>query len=205
MPGDAAQHAFLYTGTPGGGGSMADLGTLGGSTSGALSINTHGHVVGLSDTTGGAAQHAFLYTGTPGHGGAMIDLDAWLDATDPLEGAKWTLTTAYGVSDNGLVTGSGRYDDGPGGMTDGFRAFRLDAGALVPEPGSLFVLSFAGMAGLWRRCRRPKEHAGPLPTAKVRSHLAVESSAAYGYAVRATHQTCPVVAGARELIVRSRR
>ena len=88
---DTTQHAFLYTGTPGSGGAMADLGTLGGTYSVGRAINTSGQVVGHSKTTGGA-QHAFLYTGTPGVDGHMIDLDAWLDANNPTEGAKWTLT-----------------------------------------------------------------------------------------------------------------
>ena len=85
-------------------GSFADLGTLGGTYSVGRAINTSGQVVGHSKTTGGA-QHAFLYTGTPGVDGHMIDLDAWLDANNPTEGAKWTLTSAAGVTDTGLITG----------------------------------------------------------------------------------------------------
>ena len=46
----------------------------------------------------------------------MIDLDAWLDANNPAEGAKWTLISAAGVTDAGLITGYGiyDYDDGRG-------------------------------------------------------------------------------------------
>ena len=88
---DTTQHAFLYTGTPGSGGAMADLGTLGGTYSVGRAINISGQVAGHSKTTGGA-QHAFLYTGTPGVDGHMIDLDTWLNANNPTEGAKWTLT-----------------------------------------------------------------------------------------------------------------
>jgi probable HAF family extracellular repeat protein len=127
---DTTRHAFLYNGTPGSGGAMADLGTLGGTYSVGRSINTSGQVAGCSKTTGGA-QRAFLYTGTPGVDGHMIDLDAWLDANNPTEGAKWTLASAAGVNDSGLITGEGYYNDGPGGLTDGTRAFLLDASALV--------------------------------------------------------------------------
>jgi hypothetical protein len=67
----------------------------------------------------------------------MIDLDAWLDANNPTEGAKWTLDTAYGLNDTGLITGWGWYDDSPGGLGEEVsRAFLLDASDLVvPQPG----------------------------------------------------------------------
>jgi probable HAF family extracellular repeat protein len=128
-------HAFLYTGTPGSGGVMHDLGTLGGTFSSASSINVAGDIVGWSHTAEGEA-HAFVYTGTPGVDGVMIDLDAWLDANNPGEGVKWTLESANGLNDNGLITGSGIYDDGPGGLNDGARAFVLDASSLLSHPSS---------------------------------------------------------------------
>ena len=52
----------------------------------------------------------------------MIDLDAWLDANNPTEGAKWTLVSAAGLGEKGWVTGIGTYNDGPGGLSDGDRA-----------------------------------------------------------------------------------
>jgi probable HAF family extracellular repeat protein len=123
-------HAFLYTGAPGSGGVMADLGTLGGESRG-WGINANGQVSGESDTPDGV-HHAFLYTGTPGVDGHMIDLDAWLDANNPTEGAKWTLLGAIDLSNTGgLITGHGYYDDGLGGLSDGYRAFLLDASSLV--------------------------------------------------------------------------
>ena len=155
LPSDSNTHAFLYTpDTPaaGGGRAMADLGTLGGLRSIGAAVNAAGQVVGVSDSSPRGDQHAFLYVGAPGADGRMIDLDAWLDAAYPAEGARWTLTDATGLTDGGLITGYGTYDDGPGGLTDGIRAYVLDAGALVPEPTGLAPLGLVAV-GLRRRRR----------------------------------------------------
>jgi probable HAF family extracellular repeat protein len=122
--------AFLYTGTPGIDGKMHDLGIYGSGDD----INNRGQVVGVECALNGdicETRHAFVYTGTPGVDGQMIDLDAWLDANNPVEGAKWTLSRGLGINDNGLITGDGHYDDGPGGLSDGYRAFLLDASSLL--------------------------------------------------------------------------
>jgi probable HAF family extracellular repeat protein len=199
MPtGSNVQHAFLYSGTPGKGGAMVDLGTLGGTTSVAYSINASGQITGSSYANEVSVDHAFLYTGMPGHGGTMIDLlggeagcgygindfgqvvgnyhtssgayhaflytgtpgidghvidlDAWLDAVNPVEGAKWTLGTPRCITNTGLICGFGGYDDGPGGLSDGTRAYVLDVSGLtaVPEPGSLAVVALGGLL-VWRR------------------------------------------------------
>jgi hypothetical protein len=65
----------------------------------------------------------------------MIDLNAWLDANNPTEGAKWTLDYAFDINDAGLITGLGMYNDSPSG-TAFERAFILDASNIVdPLPG----------------------------------------------------------------------
>src|SRR6266850_425716 len=83
-------HAFLYSG-----GSMTDLGTLGGSSSNGFGMNDYGQVTGTSlmpDTN----VHAFLYT--PGTG--MVDLNSLLPS-----GSGWTLITGNGINNSGQVTG----------------------------------------------------------------------------------------------------
>ena len=64
-------------------------------------------------------------------GNTAVDLDAWLDAVNPTLGAYWTLPEARAINNDGLITGTGHYDDGPGGLSDGSRAFVLDASSLV--------------------------------------------------------------------------
>src|SRR5688500_6265601 len=68
---------------------VADLGTLGGTSSIGWGINASGQVTGQSYTTGDAETHAFLYDG------AMHDLGT-------LGG---TFSSGAGINDSGQVTG----------------------------------------------------------------------------------------------------
>ncbi len=136
ITGDAAQHAFRYSGTPGSGGVMVDLGTVGGTSSHAYDVNETGFVVGVADRAAGAGGGSWATLWQIDAGNTAIDLDAWFDAINPTLGVHWSLTEARGINNNGLITGVGMYDDGPGGLTDGSRAFVLDASSLIhPIPG----------------------------------------------------------------------
>jgi uncharacterized membrane protein len=132
---------------------MIDLGTLGGANSAACGINAGGFVVGWaqrSDDAGGG-EFATLWLNDSAH--TAIDLDHWLDATNPTLGAYWTLagTRALGINNSGLIVGTGNYDDGAGGLSDGVRPFILDASALtVPEPGAVSMV-FGCLTCLSRR------------------------------------------------------
>jgi hypothetical protein len=59
---------------------------------------------------------------------------------NPAEGAKWTLTDAYGITNEGLVTGHGIYY-GPDGVSQGDQAFLLDVRSILPEPSSIALLA----------------------------------------------------------------
>jgi probable HAF family extracellular repeat protein len=126
---DGDEHAFLYTGTPGVDGQMIDLDPYNDGRSYGYTINAAGQIAGERRDSYGYT-YAFLDTGTPGVDGRMIDLDVWLNSVNPTEGAKWSLYEARGLTDTGLITGIGTYNDGPGGLDDGVRAFLLDAGTL---------------------------------------------------------------------------
>jgi probable HAF family extracellular repeat protein len=86
--------AYRYSGVPGAGGTMANLGTIAGSYSSGEDINDSGQVVGASSRVG-TGRHAFLYTGTPGAGGLMSDLGT-------LGG---TTSQAFGINNSGQVVG----------------------------------------------------------------------------------------------------
>ena len=134
IAGDIAQHAFRYIGTPGAGGVMIDLGTHGGSSSHAYDINDAGFVVGVADRAAGVGGGSWATLWRNDAGNPAVDLDAWLNAINPALGVYWRLNEARGINNNGLITGIGIYDDGSGGMSDGYRAFVLDASSLVSVP-----------------------------------------------------------------------
>jgi probable HAF family extracellular repeat protein len=80
---------------------MADLGTLGGSSSYATAINDSGQVVG------GTGGHAFLYDN-----GKMVDLNTLISS-----GSGWVLESATAINDSGQIVGCGTNSRG---KTDAF-------------------------------------------------------------------------------------
>jgi probable HAF family extracellular repeat protein len=105
-----ASHAYYWTSA----GGMVDLGFLsGGSASRAHGITNSGIIVG--DSTVGGTNRAMVWTAT----GGLVDLYNLLPS-----GSGWdSLTAAYGISENGWVTGTGVY----GGVQEAFR-LKLAAG-----------------------------------------------------------------------------
>jgi probable HAF family extracellular repeat protein len=120
---DGYVNAFSTTG-----GTLKDLGTLGGSSY-AYGINASGEIVGYSDLADGDT-HAFLYDD-----GTMLDLNSLLPAN-----SGWVLEEAFGINAAGQITGMGLYD----GKETAF--LMTDPGdiAAVPEPSA----SLAMVAGL---------------------------------------------------------
>ena len=88
-------HAFITN--PGGVG-MTDLGTLGGSSSGASGINASGQVVGSSVTTTGTS-HAFI---TGPDGASMTDLNSLVDVPE-----GYVLTEAIAINNMGQILATG--------------------------------------------------------------------------------------------------
>ena len=93
----SALFCLTGNGTAHSGGTMIDLGTLGGPGSQARSINDSGQIVGLSFTASGQI-HAFLYSGEK-----MTDLGT-------LPGG--TYSYAYGINNNGQIVGYSRTPSG---------------------------------------------------------------------------------------------
>lgn len=110
--------AFRYDGTPGAGGVMSDLGTLGGVSSRAFAINNLGQLTGDAETDPSGPNHgnyAFIYTGTPGAGGAMKSLGSLAG----LGSIGLAINNTGHVTGNSTVSADGtlhpfRYDGVPG-------------------------------------------------------------------------------------------
>ena len=157
LPGNAADHAFLWTPTTSNGdsGTLSDLGTLGGTYSAGLDINARGQVAGFFFTTGFVDPHAFLYTSESG----MVDLNSLID---PLSG--WKLLKAQAINDAGQITGDGQI----GGQTHSFLL------TPIPEPASVTLLALGLTLLVWRTCRRSGGRAihgahGPMTLSEVAS------------------------------------
>lgn len=104
-----------------------DLGTLGGTSSKAVSINTSGMVVGESTTPGNTTTHAFAWT----QAGGMVDLGT-------LGG---TVSGAAAINDNGMVVGF----SGTPGSTAGHAFAWTQAGGMV-DLGTLGGTSSSAVA-----------------------------------------------------------
>jgi probable HAF family extracellular repeat protein len=116
-------------------GVLTDLGTLGGSSSLANSINNAGQIVGRSAIAAGPA-HAFIYAS-----GQMLDLNSLVADLSDWE----SLNIAYDINEHGQIVGTGRYR---GSVAN--EVFLLTPIA-VPEPS---VLALVGLGALASGCPR---------------------------------------------------
>ena len=138
--------AFLYDGT------MRALGTLGGASSYAASINTSCQVVGGAQTAGGA-QHAF-----PIQNGQMTDLGT---LGGPTSGAS-------AINDAGQIAGSSKSASGI------FHAFLVSSGAMT-DLGSLGNASYA--FGMNSRARSSARRTFQGPTSTFTNHAFLATTA----------------------------
>ena len=105
-------NAFLYSG-----GSLQDLGTLGGEASSATSINNAGQVVGEALTSSGAAQ-AFLYSG-----GTMQNLGTLLATAASCATGINNLEAGRGMRRPTSVPLQQRFDAEPGHALDALQHY----------------------------------------------------------------------------------
>jgi len=106
------RHAVLWSAL----GVIQDLGTLGGSNSRAIDINTAGQVIGASQIAGDGATHFFLWSA----GGGMVDLNTTVNAQ---------ITNVVEINDAGQIIGTYK--------TGGPRAFLYTPGSGLRDIGTL--------------------------------------------------------------------
>jgi probable HAF family extracellular repeat protein len=125
---------------------MTDLGTLGGSSSSASSINNLGQIVGTSKDSSGR-DRAFLIEDD-----SMLDLNN-LVSDDSLESLGLSLTSAAYINQQGFIVGSGVLTNG---SATGF--LLMPTPTPVPLPATVFLLAPAlGSAGfMFRRSSASK-------------------------------------------------
>jgi hypothetical protein len=129
---------------------LTNLGTdsSGSANGAAYGINADGNAVGTEEKYVGGTpfgNRAVLWDRNAG----VFDLNTLID---PASG--WTLTEADGISDGNWVVGSGSFDpDGSGPLSAYNRAFLLNVSSVVPDPGSVCLLTVSGLAMLRRRQR----------------------------------------------------
>ncbi|MGH8228107.1 MAG: hypothetical protein ACRET2_00425 [Steroidobacteraceae bacterium] len=102
-------HAFLFLPTSAMGGTMEDLGTLGGCQSAALSLNASHVVVGWAQESGGPtlsiAAQGGLQTAFVWHNGTMQALPSLLHTFTTLQESEEDTSSANGINDGGEIVG----------------------------------------------------------------------------------------------------
>jgi probable HAF family extracellular repeat protein len=134
---DGQQRATLWTGS-----TVKNLGTLGGTYSGAKALNNVGQVVGYANT----AESNFTNRAVLWDGSSIIDLNSFLAESDLAAG--WVLNVANDINDKGWIVGAA--SNSKLGVSE--RAFLLSVTA-VPEPKT-YALMLAGLGAIRFAVRR---------------------------------------------------
>jgi probable HAF family extracellular repeat protein len=113
--------------------SATDLGTLGGTISDPVDVNSSRQVIGSSRTGVGFETAPFLW-----ENGTMVNLNTLLPPN-----SGWVLQRALTINDAGEITGTGTFNGSPSG-------FRLTP---IPEPAAIAGLTMMSVAAALRRCR----------------------------------------------------